>query len=224
MRIPVGYLQSAEAGIRPGGRPPFLCATRKEAKKRAPQPAAPAGQPAPGCLRGAPHNSLRCCAAAFGQMRRVRSRSGCVLRHTRHPASTPPQAQSEGGCKPDTGHRCARPQALGRAQRWHVGCSFPGFPSGCAEERSGQRIRARDCLSATQWSEFERDPAGREHRRLPAAKRRDAACRGALSLVTFFRRRERKLLACRATPGLRPQPKRSVRYQKYSYYRNTCKR
>jgi hypothetical protein len=24
------------------------------------------------------------------------------------------------------------------------------IPSGCAEERSGQRIRARDCLSATQ--------------------------------------------------------------------------
>ncbi len=41
-----------------------------------------------------------------------------------------------------------------------------------------------------------------------AAKRRDAACRVALSLVTFFRRRERKLLACRATPGLRPQPMR----------------
>ena len=110
---------SAEAGTRPGGRPPFLCATRKEAKKRAPPSAAPAGQPASGCLRGAPHNSLRCCAAAFRQMRRVRSRSGCVLRHTRHPASTPPQAQPEGGWKPDTGHRCARPrgvQALRAAQ------------------------------------------------------------------------------------------------------------
>jgi len=33
------------------------------------------------------------------------------------------------------------------------GCSHPGFPSGCAEERSGQRIRARDCLSEASWSE-----------------------------------------------------------------------
>ena len=114
-----------------------------------------------------------------------------------------------------TGLCFARPHLAGasatRCANWAErsngpnGCLLPGFPSGCAEERSGQRIRARDCLSATQCSEFERDPAGREHRRLPAAKRRDAACRVALSLVTFFRRRERKLLACRATPGLRPQ-------------------
>ncbi len=102
---------------------------------------------------------------------------------------------------------CAEQAGPSAAQRSNgpCGCPIPGFPSGCAEERSGQRIRARDCLSATQWSELERDPAGREHRRLPAAKRRDAACRVALSLVTFFRRDERKLLACRATPGLRPQ-------------------
>ena len=128
----------AEAGSRPGGRPPFLSATRKEAKKRAPQSAAPSGQPASGCLRGAPWNSLRACGAPFGQPRRVSARSGCVLRHTRHPASTPPQAQPEGGWKPDTGHRCARPrgvQALraaqakpSRAQRWPVGMFDPRVP------------------------------------------------------------------------------------------------
>ena len=101
-----------------------------------------------------------------------------------------------------TGHCCARPSlrsarrlrpgGSGRAKRWPVWLSGFGFPSGCAEERSGQRIRARDCLSATQWSEFERDPAGREHRRLPAAKRRDAACRVAFSWLTFFWRGKRK--------------------------------
>ena len=101
-----------------------------------------------------------------------------------------------------TGHCCARPSlrsaqrlrpgGVGRAKRWPVWMSGFGFPSGCAEERSGQRIRARDCLSATQWSEFERDPAGREHRRLPAAKRRDAACRVAFSWLTFFWRGKRK--------------------------------
>ena len=43
-------------------------------------------------------------------------------------------------------------------------------PSVCAEERSGQRIRARDCLSEEQRSEFEREPAGREHRRFPRSE------------------------------------------------------
>ena len=33
------------------------------------------------------------------------------------------------------------------------GCPVFGFPSGCAEERSGQRIRARDCLSEASSSE-----------------------------------------------------------------------
>ena len=170
----------------------FLVRDKKGGKEARPTVATPSRCEGANLRRGAcgvrrgTHCALR---ASFGQPRRVRSRSGCVLRHTRHPASIPPQAQ-----------------------RWHVGCSFPGFPSGCAEERSGQRIRARDCLSATQWSEFERDPAGREHRRLPGAKRRDAACRVALSLVTFFRRSERKLLACRATPGLRPLQRHASNY------------
>ena len=66
------------------------------------------------------------------------------------------------------------------------------IPSVCAEERSGQRIRARDCLSGAQRSEFERDPAGREHRRLPEAKRRDADSGVAFSLLTFFWRSKRK--------------------------------
>ena len=38
----------------------------------------------------------------------------------------------------------------------------------------------------------------------------DADSGVALSLVPFFRRRERKGLACRATPGLRPQPRHAV--------------
>ena len=111
----------------------------------------------------------------------------------------------------------------GLAQRWPVWMPGFGFPSGCAEERSGQRIRARDCLSATQWSEFERDPAGREHRRLPAAKRRDAACRVAFSLVTFSWRGKRKLLRRRAhTPapvlnkGTRPDQHESLGFDKLS--------
>ena len=41
----------------------------------------------------------------------------------------------------------------------------------------------------------------------PVAKRWGRRLGVALSLVTFFRRSERKLLACRATPGLRPETK-----------------
>ena len=40
----------------------------------------------------------------------------------------------------------------------------------------------------------------------------DADSGVALSLVPFFRRRERKGLACRATPGLRPQPRHRDRF------------
>ena len=39
---------------------------------------------------------LRAGGAALEQPRRVRSRSGCVLRHSHHPASTTPQARPQG--------------------------------------------------------------------------------------------------------------------------------
>ena len=67
------------------------------------------------------------------------------------------------------------------------------IPSVCAEERSGQRIRARDCLSEAQRSEFERDPAGREHRRLPEAKRRDADSGVAFFCLLFLATQEKKV-------------------------------
>ena len=138
-----------------------------------------------------------------------------ALRRPCYPRNRPDAGASSRGWTAEhpnghTGHCFARPHLAGasatRCANWAErsngpnGCPLPGFPSGCAEERSGQRIRARDCLSATKWSEFERDPAGREHRRLPAAKRRDAACRVAFSLVTFSWRRKRKLLRRRAHP------------------------
>ena len=139
-----------------------------------------------------------------------------------HPATAPPQAQPAGvGSRTANSRTATRAIAalglagrqrfalrrLGRAKQWPVWMSDPGFPSGCAEERSGQRKRARDCLSAVKRSEFERDPAGREHRRLPAAKRRDAGCRVAFSLVTFSWRSKRKLLRRRAhTPASALKP------------------
>ena len=59
-------------------------------------------------------------------------------------------------------------------------------------------------LSERRRREFERDPAGREHRRLPAAKRRDAACRVAFLLGTFLWRSKEKCLARRGET--RPPP------------------
>ena len=109
---------------------------------------------------------------------------------------------------------------MARGAVWLYGSPIPSV---CAEERSGQRIRARDCLSEAQRSEFERDPAGREHRRLPEAKRRDAACRVAFSLVTFFWRSKRKLLRRRAhspapalSTGTRPNQRASPGFDKLS--------
>ena len=185
---------------------------RKVSKRKATlQSATPAGQTCGGAFAGCVVElALRC--ARRSDNHGESDDEACARRRACHPANTPPQAQPEGGGQPKsqkakkpnshTGHCCARPSlrsawrlrpgGVGRAQQWPVWVSACGFPSGCAEERSGQRIRARDCLSATQWSEFERDPAGREHRRLPAAKRRDAACRVAFSWLTFFWRGKRK--------------------------------
>jgi len=90
--------------------------------------------------------------------RRRRSQKGVGSRTAKQPNSqTAKQPNSH------TGHCCARPSlriarglrpgGVGRAQRRPVWLSGFGFPSGCAEERSGQRIRARDCLSEASSSE-----------------------------------------------------------------------
>ena len=226
-----GKRAGVEGGSResPGVRVTFFCfAKRKSPKKRRPPVCDPCaalrGKPAAGRLRGAPWNSLRCCAAPLGQPRRVSSRGMRAPPRMLTPQPPRRRRSQQGVGHPNiqqpnshTGHCFARPHLAGasatRCANWAErsngpnGCPLPGFPSGCAEERSGQRIRARDCLSATKWSEFERDPAGREHRRLPAAKRRDAACRVAFSLVTFSWRGKRKLLRRRThTPASALQP------------------
>ncbi len=93
--------------------------------------------------------------------------------------------------------------------------------------RRGAQRPADQGSRLSERSEFERDPAGREHRRLPAAKRRDAACRVAFSLVTFFWRSKRKLLRRRAhTPAFCPLHKaqHSGNYKNNSYQRLIHKR
>ena len=222
----------AEAGERARQRGNFLSRRRKKVTKERATPSlrplrVAKGQPASGRLRGAPWNSLCACGAPLGQPRRVSQRG--MRASTRMLTPQPPRRRrsQQGVGHPNiqqpnshTGLCFARPHLAGasatRCANWAErsngpnGCPLPGFPSGCAEERSGQRIRARDCLSATQWSEFERDPAGREHRRFPHTPARacgDAACRVAFSLVTFSWRGKRKLLRRRAhTPAPALQP------------------
>jgi len=103
---------------------------------------------------------------------------------------------------------------LGRAQQWPVWMSDSRVPftmrrGAQGVGRHGRRSARASCSDLPWLSErrAQRKASSTarptpEHRRLPAAKRRDAACRVALSLVTFFRRRERKLLRRRAhTPA-----------------------
>ena len=59
--------------------------------------------------------------------------------------------------------------------------------------------------SAPARSEFCGAPRNRPDAGCPVAQRRGRRLGGAFSLVTFFWRPKRKLLARRATPGLRPQ-------------------
>ena len=140
----------------------------------------------------------------------------CALRRACHPANAPPQAQPEGGGQPKSrtakqphgpslrSAHTARAQAPRAAQtgpsaamaRMDVRLRVP------FRMRRGAQRPADQGSRLFERSEFERDPAGREHRRLPAAKRRDAAYRVAFSLVTFSWRGKRKLLRRRAhTPA-----------------------
>jgi len=105
------------------------------------------------------------------------------------------------------------PAIRGRAQRWPVWMFCTPVPlwmrrgaQGLADQ--GSRVSERRAAARV-----ERDPAKPEHRRWPrSVSAGDADSGVALSLVPLFRRRERKGLACRATPGLRPQPRHRDRF------------
>ncbi len=198
----------------------FWVAKRKSPKKRRPPVCDPfavrRGKPASGRLRGAPWNSLCCCAAPLGQPRRVRARGmgAPTPMLTPQPPRRRRSQQGWGAKQPSsrTGLCFARPHLAGAsatrcagwaersaAKQWPVWMSAPRVPF---RMRRGAQRPADQGSRLSERSEFERDPAGREHRRLPAAKRRDAACRVAFSLVTFSWRRKRKLLRRRAhTPA-----------------------
>ena len=110
------------------------------------------------------------------------------------------------------------PARWGRAQRWPVwmsdsrvpftmrrGAQWAGWHV-CRRTHMLRGLTRRSCLNEAPKarSEFCDAPRPRAPQVAPARSAGDADSGVALSLVTFFRRRERKLLARRATPGLRP--------------------
>ena len=117
----------------------------------------------------------------------------CALRRACHPTSTPTQAQPERGGEAPYGPslrlawhaRRVAPAPLG-AERSDgpCGCWTP-IPSVCACGAQGMADQGSR-LFERRRREFERDPAITEHRRLPAAQRRDADSRVAFLLGTFL--------------------------------------
>jgi hypothetical protein len=141
-------------------------------------PALRSGQPVSGRWRGGPQNSLRACSASFRQPRPVRSRSGCILRCSRHPANTPPQAHPEGR-EDQTGHRCARPPRRGRVA-----------------PRSQGRVQ--------RWPVWRAPPRPRASQVAPKRSAGDTSSGGAFLLGTFLWRSKEKYLGRRAES--RPLP------------------
>ncbi len=161
------------------------------------------GQPAVLGESGGPQNSLH-----FVALRQLRPLSRFPLRSS---------AQPEGS---DPGHRCARPQipngpslrsasAIGRSGRArppHTRTRHGALtliPSGCAEERSVSRIRARSCLSAAQRSEFCETPRNASTAGCPQRSGGSQTV-GSPFFAYFLWRDKESESPAGARPGLRP--------------------
>ena len=126
-----------------------------------------------------------------------------------HPASAPPQAQPE-GVEKNTGHRCARPGVRGaqRLRRWGPSAAMARnlpSPFARAEKRRARggrvpqdtRLCGLTCCGCSNGapqarSEFRSMPRERASQVAPARSVGVTGGRVALSLLTFFRRSERK--------------------------------
>ena len=190
-------------------------------------------------MRGAPWNSLRA-GALRSDNHGESDHEACARRRPCHPANAPPQAQPEGGGERTSQHphgpllrsaQSAQRVALapGRLRpseamaRMDVRFRVPFRMRRGAQRPADQGSR----LSERRRREFERDPAGREHRRLPAAKRRDAACRVAFLLGTFLWRSKETYLArrgeTRPPPSTRERTTTSTRLRKARTVGKTAK-
>ncbi len=133
------------------------------------------------------------------QLRRVRSRSSCCrTRHSCHPAIAAPQAHPEGTWGDDRAIASLGPRKNTKQGQGCAAALLTPVPSVCAEERSGWRIRARDCLSEASLSET---PPAASTAGCPVAKRRGRRQWGRLSFAYFSLARQRKV---GAPPGAHP--------------------
>ena len=136
--------------------------------------------------------------------RRRRSQQGVDSRTSKQPnsrtstraiAALGPSCAARGACAREVGPSEAK-------ARVDVLLPLPLWMRRGAQGLADQGSRVSERRAAAR---VERDLVKPEHRRLPrSVSAGDADSGVALSLVPFFRRRERKGLACRATPGLRP--------------------
>ena len=193
-----------EPGLGPAADSLFFASPKKSKQKKGdPAVCDPCGanlrRGVCGVRRGTRYALARCARTTTASQLTRHARSDAHA----HPATAPPQAQPDGGGERTSQHphgpllrsaqsaqraalapgRCGPSEAMARMDvRFRVPFRM----------RRGAQRPADQGSRLSERSEFERDPAGREHRRLPAAKRRDAACRVAFSWLTFFWRGKRK--------------------------------
>ena len=149
--------------------------------------------------------------------RRRRSQKGVGSPTAQQPNS--PTAQQPHGPllrSAPMGAGALRRAAPGRAQRWPEGMFGCGIPSGCAEERSGQRIRARDCLSAAGASSSE-TPLDASTAGCPQRSEGTQRVGSPFFWVRFFGEAKKSTSPAGARPGLRPHPAHTQ-----SYKNNSC--
>ena len=187
----------------------FSCVAKKRRQKKATPSLRPlrfaAGQTCVGALAG--------CAVELALLLRSAARTATasqITKHGRTGAHATPQPprrrRSQQGVNTQTAIRvvaaldpknaapCARrlhPQQRAERSNGPRGGLAVWLPHPLCMRRGAQRP-ADQGSRLSERSEFERDPAGREHRRLPGAKRRDADSGVAFSLLTFFWRSKRK--------------------------------
>ena len=183
---------------------------------------------------GAPQNSLRATRSVQTTAASQCTKCVCPSAHARTPCpALLGTRRREPGERTSTraiaSLRCARPRLAGasatRCANWAerskgpCGCFAPFAPLdaprsaaggvACVPKDTHASLSSSPQLferSAPARSEFCGAPRSRAPQVAPARSAGVADSGVAFSLVTFFWRRKRKLLARRATPGLRPQP------------------
>ena len=199
----------------------LLLRQKKVTKEKAPPSLRPlrcaTGQTCVGVVAG--------CAVELALLLRSAARTATasqITKHARsdaraHPATAPTQAQPAGGGQPNIqtsaravaalgpattapSARRLRPRSGAERSDGPSGCLLP-IPSVCAEERSGQRIRARDCLSEASLSET---PLDASTAGCPVAQRRGRRQWGRLLLPSFLGDARKEGAPPGAHPGRRP--------------------